>query len=88
MKTNLRSCSHLLLKILRSGEENCSGDCVTLSPPPYHQTFGILKIIAINLSWLKTYKLHQNYQIRPQDTEKRISPPPMMTPPEKNTLGP
>ena len=32
IKKNSHSFSHLLLKIHKSGQDYCSGDCVTLSP--------------------------------------------------------
>ena len=34
IKANSHSCSHLLLKIHMLGQDYCSRDCVTLSPPP------------------------------------------------------
>ena len=34
IKANSHSCSHLLLKIHMPGQDYCSGDCVTPSPPP------------------------------------------------------
>ena len=34
IKANSHSCSHLLLKIHMPDQDYCSGDCVTLSPPP------------------------------------------------------
>ena len=34
IKANSHSFSHLLLKIHMAGQDYCSGDCVTLSPPP------------------------------------------------------
>ena len=47
MKTNFQSCSHLLLKMLRSGKENCSGDCVALSPPLLaHSTANLVIIVS------------------------------------------
>ena len=42
IKANSHSCSHLLLKIHKSGQDYCSGDCVPLSPPNHLRAYHFL----------------------------------------------
>ena len=57
IKANSHSCSHLLLKIHKPGQDYCSGDCITLSPPLLLSGLVGSVVVGLLLKGIKLLKL-------------------------------